>query len=129
MHDAPQDAAPPATAGGDVPQEERTFGMLAHLSALAGIVIPFGNIIGPLVIWLIKKDTMPFVDDQGKESLNFQITVSIALLICFALALVIIGIFLIPIVGIGSLVFLIIGTVKANNGELYRYPLTLRLIK
>ena len=51
----------------DVTQEEKTWGMIAHLSALAGFVIPFGNLIGPLIVWLIKKDTMPFVDDQGKE--------------------------------------------------------------
>ena len=64
--------------------EVRQWGMFAHFAAFAGFVIPFGNIIGPLIVWQMKKD-MPFVDDQGKEALNFQITVSIAVLICFPL--------------------------------------------
>lgn len=112
------------------PQEERTFGMLAHLAALSGFVgIPFGNILGPLIIWLVKKDTMPFVNEQGKESLNFQITVMIAVVICIPLIFVLIGLLLLPIVGIAALVFTIIGAVKANNGEHYRYPFAIRLIK
>ena len=120
---------PPTGAVSPIPSNERTFGMLCHLSSLAGYVIPFGNFIGPLVIWLIKKEEMPFVDDQGKESLNFQITVVIALLICIPLMFVIIGIILLPIVGILALVFSIIAAIKANNGEYYRYPLTIRFIK
>lgn len=107
----------------------RTWGMLAHLSALVGYIIPFGNIIGPLVVWLMKKEEMPFVADQGRESLNFQITVSIALVICLALMCVFIGFILLPIVGILDIVFLIIAAIKANKGEVYRYPWTLRLVK
>ena len=104
--------------------------MIAHLSALAGFVIPFGNVIGPLVVWLIKKDTMPLVDQHGKESLNFQITVMIAVFVCILLMLILIGIFLIFVVGLGALVLTIIAAVKVANGELdYKYPLTLRLIK
>jgi uncharacterized protein len=104
--------------------------MLAHISSLAGFIIPFGNIIGPLIIWLVKKDTMPFVNDQGKESLNFQITVSIAVLICLALICVAgLGIILAPVVGIIALVFAIIGGVKASSGEAYRYPVAIRLIR
>ncbi|MEM1108018.1 MAG: DUF4870 domain-containing protein [Planctomycetota bacterium] len=124
---APAEASPAAPAG-EIPQEERTFGMLAHLCAFSGILIPFGNIVGPLVIWLIKKDTMPFVDEQGKEALNFQITITIAMLICSALIIVIIGLLLLPIVGILAIIFTIIGAVKANSGEHYRYPFALRLI-
>jgi uncharacterized protein len=119
-----------ANPGGiEMNKDARLWGMLAHLSALAGLIIPFGHIIGPLVIWLIKKNEIPFADEQGKESLNFQITVSIAMLICFALMFVAIGIVLLPAVAIGSLIFVIIATIKANNGEHYRYPMTLRLIK
>lgn len=124
---AAEPVAPPAV--GDVPQEEKTFGMLAHLAALAGFIIPFGNIIGPLVIWLMKKDTMPFVNEQGKEAVNFQITISLAVIVCFILVFVIIGIFLLPIVGLLSLIFTIVGTVKASNGEHYTYPFAIRLIK
>lgn len=109
-------------------QDERTWGMLCHLSALAGYIIPFGNIVGPLVVWLIKKDEMPFVEDQGKEALNFQISVTIYVIVSFVLIFVLIGIFLLIAVGIFSLVMLIIAAIKANQGEAYRYPLCIRFI-
>ena len=109
--------------------EERQWAMFAHLSALIGFIIPFGNFIAPLIIWQMKKDTMPFVDDQGKEALNFQITVAIAALICFVLMIVVIGMFLLPLVGLAALIFTIIAGIKANEGVNYRYPFALRLIK
>jgi hypothetical protein len=125
-----QSSAPSAAAAAsDVPKEARTMGMLCHLSALIGFIVPFGTIIGPLVIWLIKKDEMPFVDDQGKEALNFQITVLLAFIVSAILTVVLIGLLLMPIVAIGALVFIIIAALKANEGEAYRYPFTLRLIK
>ncbi|MFL6592503.1 MAG: DUF4870 domain-containing protein [Luteimonas sp.] len=115
--------------------------MFAHLSALAGGIITagwagsIGCFIGPLVIWLMKKDTMPFVGDQAKEALNFNITVAIIFFALFVLTLVTLGIGalltvpLMILVGIAWLVFTIIAAMKANNGERYRYPLTLRLVK
>lgn len=109
--------------------QERTWGMICHLSALAGFIIPFGNIIGPLIVWLIKKDESPFVDDQGKESLNFQISITIYCIIAAILILIIIGIFLLIGLGILALVLIIIAAVKANSGEKFRYPLTIRLIR
>ncbi len=114
---------------GDVNKDARLWGMLCHLTALAGFLLPFGHIIGPLVIWLIKKNEIPFVDEQGKESLNFQITVSIAFVICIPLIFVIIGIPLMAAIGIANLVLIIIATIKANSGEHYRYPFAIRLIK
>jgi uncharacterized protein len=96
---------------------------------LAGLVIPFGNIIGPLVVWLMKKNEIPFVDDQGKESLNFQITIAIALVVSFLLVFVLVGFLLLPAVGIFGLVFTIIAGIKANEGQTYRYPFAIRLIK
>lgn len=110
-------------------QEAKTFGMLCHLSALAGFVIPFGNIIGPVVVWMLKKDQHPFVDDQGKESLNFQITVLIAMIVSFILVFIIIGFFLMIAVGLAALVFIIIGAVQASQGQRYRYPVNIRFIK
>lgn len=111
-------------------KDEQNWAMICHLSALAGFIIPFGNLIGPLVVWQMKKDTMPLVDQHGKEALNFQITVTIAALICVVLMLVLIGVFLIMIVGLGALVFTIIAGIKVANGELdYKYPFALRLIK
>ncbi|WP_323772692.1 DUF4870 domain-containing protein [Alcanivorax sp.] len=110
-------------------QEERSLGLGCHLLAFVGMVFPFGNILGPLVIWLVKKDDSAFVDDQGKEALNFNITISIAGFVAFLLTFVVIGAFLLPIIGIFWLVMTIVAAVKANGGEYYRYPLTLRLIK
>jgi uncharacterized protein len=130
----------PAPAGADVSAEERQWAMFAHLSALAGGLLTsaiggWGFFIGPLVIWLMKKDTMPFVADQAKESLNFNITVSAIFLILLILSLVTLGIgFLITlpimlIIGIAALVLIIIAAMKANQGIAYRYPFTVRLVK
>lgn len=119
----------------EMDQQARTMGMLAHLAALAGYMIPFGNIVGPLLVWLIKKDEMPFVNDQGKESLNFQITVMGLVLICTAIGIATCGVgFVITgplMVGIGivALVFSIIAAVKANDGVYFRYPFNLRFIR
>ncbi|MDY6852424.1 MAG: DUF4870 domain-containing protein [Thermodesulfobacteriota bacterium] len=104
--------------------------MLCHLSALAGFIgIPFGNIIGPLIIWLIKKNDFPFVNEQGKEALNFQISLTIYGIIAALLIFVVIGIFLLIGLGIFGLIMVIIASIKANQGESYRYPITIRIIK
>jgi uncharacterized Tic20 family protein len=121
---------PPVESTEQAPVKEAcTFAMLCHLGALIGYLIPFGNIVGPLVFWLIKKDQYAFVDDQGKEALNFQITVSIAAIISAILTLVMIGFILLLVVAIGSLVLVIMAAVAASSGKAYRYPLCLRLIK
>ena len=109
--------------------ESRMWAMLAHLSALSGFVIPFGNIIGPLLIWLVKRDEMSFVADQGKEALNFNISMTIYMLVSGVLIFVLIGIPLIIVLAIAWLVLSILAAVKANEGVVYRYPLTLRLVK
>jgi len=112
-----------------ISKDERTWGMLAHLSALVGyLIIPFGNIVAPLIIWLIKKDESQFIADQAKESLNFQISLMIYAVVAGVLVLVIIGIFLLIALYIVGIVLTLVGTVKANNGEMYRYPFTIRLI-
>jgi uncharacterized Tic20 family protein len=109
--------------------QERTWGLIVHLSALAGFIVPFGHIIGPLVIWLIKKDESPFVDDQGKESINFQISMTLYAVVAAVLILVVIGIFLLIGIGILDIVLVIVAAVKANAGEKFRYPLTIRFIR
>jgi uncharacterized Tic20 family protein len=106
--------------------DERKWAFFAHLSALAGIIVPFGNLLGPLIIWQIKKDEMPFVAEQAKEALNFQITVTLALIACFVLFIVVIGVFLLPVVGVGAVVLTIIAAVSANDGKRYRYPFAWR---
>jgi uncharacterized Tic20 family protein len=115
---------PPA---GDAPgaptQDERNMAMLAHLLA---IVLGF---LGPLIIWLVKKDSSTYVDDQGKEALNFNILLTIAYAVCGALTCVVIGVFLLPIVWIVNIVFAILGGVAASRGELYRYPFNWRIIQ
>ncbi len=117
------------TTGNGVNAEEKQWGMFAHLAALAGIVIPLGNLLGPLIVWLVKKDTMPFVADQGREALNFNITVFIAAFVSGILTLVLIGFLLLIFVGLAWLVLTILAALAANKGEAYRYPFTLRLIK
>ncbi|MDA7978264.1 MAG: DUF4870 domain-containing protein [Pirellulales bacterium] len=119
------------TPAPETDKDARMWGLFCHLSALSGYIgIPFGQIVGPLIVWLLKKDEMPFVDYHGKESLNFNITVSIALIVCIPLTFCFfIGLILIIPIAIAALVFTIIAAIKANSGEYYRYPMTLRLIK
>lgn len=103
--------------------DDRNLAMLAHL---LGIVSGF---IGALIIWLIKKDQSAFIDEQGKEALNFQITVGIAAIVCIALIIVVIGIPMLLALGVANLVFIILGSLKANKGEAYRYPFAFRFVK
>jgi hypothetical protein len=88
-----------------------------------------GHLVGPFIVWQVKKDQSPFVDDQGKESLNFQISMSLYLIVAGLTFCIGIGIVLLPIVYFFGWVMLIIASVKSNQGERYRYPLTIRLIK
>lgn len=115
IHDEPK-------RGGTDDKNARQMAMLAHL---LGALVGFW---GPLIIWLIKKDESPFVDDQGKEALNFQLTVLIAYVVSGLAVCAYIGVVLLPVVWVMSLVFSIIGAMKANEGEYYRYPITIRMI-
>jgi len=126
MDSSPPPASPPPSSSSN---DVKMWAMFCHLSALAGYLIPFGNIVGPLVIWQIKKNEFPLVDDQGKEALNFQITVALAAIVCFLLMFVVVGIFLLMALGITNLIFIIIAGLRANQGESYRYPFSLRLVK
>ena len=110
-------------------KEERIWATIVHLSAFSIYLTGIGYLLGPLVVWLLKREGHPFLDDQGKEALNFQITTTIAALISIVLIFVAVGIALLIAVCLASLVFTIIAAIKANNGETYRYPFTLRLIK
>jgi uncharacterized Tic20 family protein len=114
----------------EIDKDARMWAMICHLSALAGLVVPvIGCIIGPLIIWQIKKEEFSFVDEQGKEAVNFQISMLIYGVIAGLLIFACIGSVLLPAVAIFDVVFLLIAAVKANNGEHYRYPLTIRFIK
>ncbi len=141
MSDIDGTTTPPPPPAVGPSAEEKQWAMFAHLSALVGGILTsgwagsIGCFIGPLVIWLVKKDTLPFVDDQGKEALNFNITVGIVFLALLILSIVTFGIGLIVavplwiIIGIAWLVLTIIAAMKANEGVAYRYPFTLRLVK
>jgi hypothetical protein len=121
--------------------DERQWAMFAHLSAVLGGLLTsgwggsIGFFIGPLIIWLAKKETMPFVDDQAKEALYFAITVSLACVVLMMLTIMSFGIGavltipLLMVIGIAALVFFIIAGVQANQGTRYRYPISLRLVK
>ncbi len=109
--------------------EERNWAVIAHLSAFAACVVPaFGAVLGPLAVWLLKKDQLPFVNDQAREALNFQITVLLAAVACWILAFVLIGFVLFGLLALADLIFIIIAAVKASEGVAYRYPFCLRLI-
>ncbi len=109
--------------------QARQWAMFAHLSGFLGCLIPFGSLIGPLLVWQLKKDQDPFIDDQGKEALNFQISVALAGLLCVLLMVVVIGFLLIWAVIVGAVILMIIAAIKANEGKAYRYPFCWRIIK
>lgn len=121
--------------------DERNWAMAAHLCGLLWLLggpgllfLPFGSlalftVLGPLIIWRTKGQTMPFVAEQAKESLNFQITVFLLALLCLLLAVVLIGFVLLWILGLVNLVLVIIAAVQVSGGTPYRYPFCLRLVK
>lgn len=111
-----------------VSSDERTWALFCHLSAFAGFVIPFGNIIGPIVVWAIKRDQYPLVDDQGKEAINFQISMFIYYIAAALLVLVLIGIPLLIALFFFKLIMTVVAAIKANEGVRFRYPLNIRFI-
>jgi uncharacterized Tic20 family protein len=114
----------------EVTREERTWAMMCHLAAFGGFILPVaGHIICPLAVWLIKRDQFPLVDDQGKESLNFQITIAIAYFVSALLIVVLIGFFLLGFVALFNIVAIIVAAIRANEGFPYRYPFCIRFIK
>jgi len=126
--------------------QEKNSALFAHLASFGSLIFPFGNIIGPMIVWLIKKDQSAFVDEHGKESLNFQITYTIILLILVGLGAgfaissgfrgfeggialsIIFFLILIIFYALMALVFVIIAAVKASKGEMFRYPMSIRFI-
>jgi hypothetical protein len=136
----PPPIAPPAsvpTPPSNPESPARTWNMLCHLSALTGYLgVPFGNLIGPLLVWQIKKHEIPSVEAHGKAALNFQITVTLALFASAAVAVILsffcVGYLLFPLVGLMALagiIFPIIAGLKANDGQAYKYPCTIEFLK
>ena len=108
--------------------EARRWAMICHLTALCAF-IPFGNIIIPLTIWLSKKETSPFIDQAGKEVINFQISMMTWAGISFILCLVLIGFVFLWTLLIVNVVCIIVAAIKAYDGYAFRYPITIRFIK
>lgn len=112
----------------DVSSDDRTWGILAHASAFVGFLFPFGNILGPLLVWAIKKDESQFVDENGKQALNFQITWTVWLLLSALSVLLVIGLVVLPLVALAWLILVIIAIIRASENQVYDYPLTFDLI-
>ena len=112
--------------------QARGWAMLCHIGTLPALIIPAGNIIVPLVLWMAKKDESDFVDDQGKESLNFQISLTVYLILAGFLAIlkmITISKILVFVVGVFGIICVITATIKAHRGERYRYPFSIRFVR
>lgn len=126
----PQAPATPAAPSA----EERTWAMLGHLAAFSFFITGIGCIVGPLIVWLIKRDSMPFAGDQAREALNFNITTAIVCVALVVLSIVTLGLGLLLTVPAGVVIAIvwfvltIVAAIKANEGVAYRYPFTLRLV-
>jgi uncharacterized protein len=126
--DQPQPPSPPPSST-STSSEVRTWSVLCHASALLGLFFHFfGHLLGPLIVWLIKRDLSPEIDANGKESLNFQISMLIYDIIAGILCLVLIGIPILIALWIMNTVLVIVASVKTSNGEFYRYPFTIRFL-
>ena len=110
-------------------QDENMWAMFCHLSAFAGYIVPFGSILGPLIIWSIKKQEYPQIDAHGKEALNFNISIAIYMIISAILIIIVVGIFMLIALWVFQTVMVIMASIKANNGEFFKYPLTIQIIK
>jgi uncharacterized Tic20 family protein len=111
------------------PTTDNSLAVVMHLLGFAGFVFPFGNIIAPLILWLVKRTESPLLDRVGKEVVNFQISYTIYAAIAGILCFVLIGFLILPVIFILWVVFMVIAAVKTGNGEDYQYPLTIRLLQ
>jgi len=118
------------TSTTEIPRNARQWAMICHLSALSGLLANgIGFLLGPLIVWLIKKEDHPFVDKQGKEAVNFQITMLIIALISVVLCFFLIGFAFLIIAGLLMTIFPIIAAIRSNSGEDYKYPFSIRFIR
>jgi uncharacterized Tic20 family protein len=125
----PASPPPPPAPTTSTSAEIRTWCVLCHASALLGLFFHFfGHLLGPLVVWLIKRDASPEIDANGRESLNFQLSMLIYDIVAGILCIVLIGIPILIALWVLNTVFVIIASVKTSNGEFYRYPFTIRFL-
>jgi len=117
------------TRAGAENQEVRNSAVAAHLSTFAGLVVPFGSVIGPLAVWLTRRHRDPFIDQAGREALNFGISIAIYGSLLLVAALMLVGIPLLMVGVVAWVVLASLAAVKASQGQAYQYPLTLRLVR
>jgi uncharacterized Tic20 family protein len=110
-------------------ETERNWAMLCHLSAFAGFFFPFGGIIGPLICWLSRKDESPWVNENGKTSMNFQLSILLYMVLALPLCFILLGIPIVMFLGVLKVVCIIIASVKASKGERFKYPLAIPFIQ
>lgn len=136
QHPSPEPSAPPVNARGraydpDSPDSERTYACMIHLSLLAHLVLSVIAVAVPVIMWVVKKDESPFVDDHGREAVNFQISLVIYMILTIPIGIITcgLGFFVVPLgVYILGLVGMIQAAMAANKGEFYRYPMTFRFL-
>jgi uncharacterized Tic20 family protein len=125
-----QQPVPPPPPAPSTSSDIRTWCVLCHASALLGLFFHFlGHLLGPLIVWLVKRGDSSEVDAHGKESLNFQISMLIYDAVALILCIVFIGIPLLIALWVLNTVLVIIASIQASEGKFYRYPITIRLIK
>lgn len=112
----------------EVSDDERTWAIIVHAMGFVGLAVPFANVFGPLLVWAIKKDEGPFVDENGKQAINFQITWTVLMIVAGLSILVGLGLVVFPVVGIAWLILTGIAVIRASNDEVYDYPLTVDVI-
>ena len=110
-------------------ETERNWSMLCHLSAFAGFFFPFGGIIGPLICWLSRKDESSWVNENGKSSMNFQLSILLYIVLAIPLCFIIIGIPIVVFLGILKVICIIIASIKAAKGERFKYPVSIPFIQ
>jgi uncharacterized protein len=110
-------------------ETERNWSMLCHLSAFAGFFFPFGGIIGPLICWLSRRDESSWVNENGRASLNFQLSVLLYMVLAIPLIFILVGIPIIIMLGVLKVICIIIASIKASRGEEFRYPVTIPFIQ
>jgi uncharacterized protein len=118
-----------ATRAAAEDQQVRNTAVAAHLSTFAGLIVPFGSVIGPLAVWLTRRDRDPFIDQAGREALNFGISIAIYGSVLLVAALMLVGI---PLLLVGVIAWVMLASLaaaKASQGQPYRYPLTMRLVR
>lgn len=109
--------------------DARRIAMACHLSGFAGYLIPFGSLVVPVVVWLVNRRSHPYIDEQGREAVNFQLSLFVYMLLCLALVLAMIGVLLLPLLALWHVIFMIIAAVRASEGEAFRYPMIVRFVR